>query len=279
MYRSFERPNHPPFSHHMHPPFSGLKIFTTLLGGGAGNDGIDKVDSGGSPMQVSYPNRFANGTLTSHSPTPYPEQCRANLSNWPPWASLFSSHFSSASHSESRTFWQPYCRAFWALKIPNRWTLWPSRPANSSISLSICWMPWRHRSRIDRWPPVPSAKRIAWAIWASHRSPWSRAMSKPPATQRRNACKSMCAKRIRNVTTTSVATASSVKWEGEWYPTTRIELKTGSECLTLTTHFFSAHFAATPRASCWNDKPEPSSRNSTKLVDAADRAKIVEQST
>lgn len=32
---------------------TGLKIFTTLLGGGAGNDGIDKVDNGNaSPMQV-----------------------------------------------------------------------------------------------------------------------------------------------------------------------------------------------------------------------------------
>lgn len=32
----------------------GLRIFTTLLGGGATNDGIDKVDNGGggSPMQV-----------------------------------------------------------------------------------------------------------------------------------------------------------------------------------------------------------------------------------
>lgn len=33
---------------------SGLRIFTTLLGGGATNDGIDKVDNGGgSPMQVN----------------------------------------------------------------------------------------------------------------------------------------------------------------------------------------------------------------------------------
>lgn len=32
---------------------SGLKIVTTLLGGGTVNDGIDKVDNGGgSPMQV-----------------------------------------------------------------------------------------------------------------------------------------------------------------------------------------------------------------------------------
>lgn len=33
----------------------GLRIFTTLLGGGATNDGIDKVDNGGggSPMQVN----------------------------------------------------------------------------------------------------------------------------------------------------------------------------------------------------------------------------------
>lgn len=32
----------------------GLRIVTSLLGGGAGNDGIDKVDNGGgSPMQVS----------------------------------------------------------------------------------------------------------------------------------------------------------------------------------------------------------------------------------
>jgi hypothetical protein len=30
----------------------GLKIFTALLGGGAPNDGIDKVDNGNSPMQV-----------------------------------------------------------------------------------------------------------------------------------------------------------------------------------------------------------------------------------
>lgn len=33
--------------------FAGLKIITTLLGGGAGTDGIDKVDNGNvSPMQV-----------------------------------------------------------------------------------------------------------------------------------------------------------------------------------------------------------------------------------
>lgn len=30
----------------------GLKIITALLGGGANNDGIDKVDNGNSPMQV-----------------------------------------------------------------------------------------------------------------------------------------------------------------------------------------------------------------------------------
>jgi hypothetical protein len=30
----------------------GLKIVTALLGGGAANDGIDKVDNGNSPMQV-----------------------------------------------------------------------------------------------------------------------------------------------------------------------------------------------------------------------------------
>lgn len=30
----------------------GLKIVTALLGGGANNDGIDKVDNGNSPMQV-----------------------------------------------------------------------------------------------------------------------------------------------------------------------------------------------------------------------------------
>lgn len=30
----------------------GLKIITTLLGGGAPNDGIDKVDNGQGPMQV-----------------------------------------------------------------------------------------------------------------------------------------------------------------------------------------------------------------------------------
>lgn len=32
----------------------GLRIITTLLGGGVSNDGIDKVDNGGggSPMQV-----------------------------------------------------------------------------------------------------------------------------------------------------------------------------------------------------------------------------------
>lgn len=30
----------------------GLKILTAILGGGASNDGIDKVDNGGSPMQV-----------------------------------------------------------------------------------------------------------------------------------------------------------------------------------------------------------------------------------
>lgn len=36
--------------------YLGLRIFTTLLGGGATNDGIDKVDNGGgggSPMQVN----------------------------------------------------------------------------------------------------------------------------------------------------------------------------------------------------------------------------------
>lgn len=31
---------------------SGLRIINTLLGGGAPSDGIDKVDNGGSPMQV-----------------------------------------------------------------------------------------------------------------------------------------------------------------------------------------------------------------------------------
>lgn len=32
---------------------AGLKIFTTLLGGGANTDGIDKVDNGNTgPMQV-----------------------------------------------------------------------------------------------------------------------------------------------------------------------------------------------------------------------------------
>lgn len=30
----------------------GLKILTAILGGGAANDGIDKVDNGSSPMQV-----------------------------------------------------------------------------------------------------------------------------------------------------------------------------------------------------------------------------------
>lgn len=30
----------------------GLKIITALLGGGANNDGIDKVDNGNTPMQV-----------------------------------------------------------------------------------------------------------------------------------------------------------------------------------------------------------------------------------
>lgn len=30
----------------------GLKIITAILGGGGGNDGIDKVDNGNSPMQV-----------------------------------------------------------------------------------------------------------------------------------------------------------------------------------------------------------------------------------
>lgn len=33
---------------------AGLKIVTSLLGGGASNDGIDKVDNGGSPIQVCY---------------------------------------------------------------------------------------------------------------------------------------------------------------------------------------------------------------------------------
>jgi len=31
----------------------GLKIITALLGGGAQSDGIDKVDNGNSPMQVT----------------------------------------------------------------------------------------------------------------------------------------------------------------------------------------------------------------------------------
>lgn len=31
----------------------GLKIITALLGGGNGGDGIDKVDNGNSPMQVT----------------------------------------------------------------------------------------------------------------------------------------------------------------------------------------------------------------------------------
>lgn len=35
--------------------FAGLKIINALLGGGAPSDGIDKVDNGGSPMQVSKP--------------------------------------------------------------------------------------------------------------------------------------------------------------------------------------------------------------------------------
>lgn len=34
----------------------GLRIINTLLGGGAPSDGIDKVDNGGSPMQVICPN-------------------------------------------------------------------------------------------------------------------------------------------------------------------------------------------------------------------------------
>lgn len=33
----------------------GLKIITALLGGGPPSDGIDKVDNGNSPMQVSDP--------------------------------------------------------------------------------------------------------------------------------------------------------------------------------------------------------------------------------
>lgn len=41
--------------HFYHSFFIGLKIITTLLGGGAVNDGIDKVDNGGaSPLQVCY---------------------------------------------------------------------------------------------------------------------------------------------------------------------------------------------------------------------------------
>lgn len=37
------------------PLSTGLKIITSLLGGGGGgSDGIDKVDNGGSPMQVSF---------------------------------------------------------------------------------------------------------------------------------------------------------------------------------------------------------------------------------
>lgn len=31
---------------------AGLKILTAILGGGANSEGIDKVDNGGSPMQV-----------------------------------------------------------------------------------------------------------------------------------------------------------------------------------------------------------------------------------
>jgi hypothetical protein len=40
----------------------GLKIVTALLGGGANNDGIDKVDNGNSPMQVRK-----DFILTNHS--------------------------------------------------------------------------------------------------------------------------------------------------------------------------------------------------------------------
>lgn len=36
----------------------GLKIVTALLGGGANNDGIDKVDNGNSPMQVRERNEL-----------------------------------------------------------------------------------------------------------------------------------------------------------------------------------------------------------------------------
>lgn len=40
----------------------GLKIITALLGGGANNDGIDKVDNGNSPMQVrSFDKRDRGG--------------------------------------------------------------------------------------------------------------------------------------------------------------------------------------------------------------------------
>uniref|UniRef100_A0A182UY48 Uncharacterized protein n=1 Tax=Anopheles merus TaxID=30066 RepID=A0A182UY48_ANOME len=40
----------------------GLKIITTLLGGGGAGDGIDKVDNGGSPMQVSNLTNWDNRT-------------------------------------------------------------------------------------------------------------------------------------------------------------------------------------------------------------------------
>lgn len=38
----------------------GLKIITALLGGGAPNDGIDKVDNGNSPMQVILSERLVD---------------------------------------------------------------------------------------------------------------------------------------------------------------------------------------------------------------------------
>ena len=43
----------------------GLKIITALLGGGASSDGIDKVDNGGSPMQVIFQLYFVAFYLSS----------------------------------------------------------------------------------------------------------------------------------------------------------------------------------------------------------------------
>lgn len=89
----------------------------------------------------------------------------------------------------------------------------------------------------------------------------------------------MFAKPTTNVTMTSVAIASSVKWEGELFVCCVSNGGLTMWKLIATFFFISLYIAAMPPASCWNDKQEPNSRNSMKPVDADDRAKIVEQST